>query len=84
MKDEVEQVKSNSLALELLTDYKIHNKRLVGIIKTILIMWFLTIGYLVYVLNDIGVEQTTTETYDMIQEIDDIDTINGNIINKGK
>ena len=84
MKDEVEEVKSNSLALELLTDYKIHNKRLFGIIITILIMWFLTIGYLVYVLNDIGVEETTTETYDITQEIEDIDTINGDIINKGK
>jgi hypothetical protein len=38
-------------------------------------MWFITIGYLVYVLNDIGIETST-------QEIQDIDTIeNSNITN---
>ena len=42
-------------------------------------MWFVTIGYLVYVLNDIGIEETTTET--TTQEITDVDTIeNSNIV----
>ena len=40
-------------------------------------MWFATIGYLVYVLNDIGVIEETT------QEITDFDTINGNVVNNG-
>ena len=39
-------------------------------------MWFATIGYLVYVLNDKGTETTT-------QEVTDIDSVDGNIVNKG-
>ena len=40
-------------------------------------MWFATIGYLVYILNDVGtIEEIST------QEIEDVDTIeNSNIIN---
>lgn len=67
-----------SLAMELINDYKKQNKRLFIIIIVILVMWLATIGYLVYVLNDIGViEETTT------QEITDFDTINGDVVNKG-
>ena len=39
-------------------------------------MWFLTIGYLVYVLNDVGTIETT-------QEISDVETIGGNVVNNG-
>lgn len=48
--------------MELLTDQKKQNKRQFIIILVILGMWFATIGYLVYVLNDIGTttEETTT------------------------
>ena len=64
------------LALELLSDYKKANKRQFIIIIIILVMWFLTIGYLVYTLNDIGTVETTT------QEISDVDSIdNSNIAN---
>lgn len=51
-------MKDSGLALELLADYKKVNKRQFIIIIVILIMWFLTIGYLVYVLNDIGTIET--------------------------
>lgn len=54
MKKEVQEVKEQSLAMELLSDYKKANKRQFIIILVVLIMWFITIGYLVYVLNDIG------------------------------
>lgn len=50
-----------SLAMEMLSDYKKANKRQFIIIIVILVMWFLTIGYLVYTLNDIGTIETTTE-----------------------
>ena len=51
---------------------KKQNKRMFIIILVVLGMWFATIGYLIYVLNDIGVETTTTtETVD----IDDVDNI---------
>lgn len=72
IKHEVHELQEQSLAFELLKDFKTQNKRQFIIILVILGMWFATIGYLVYILNDIGTETTTTtETYDM-------DTENGN------
>ena len=69
-------MKEKGLALELLNDYKRANKRQFIIIIILLVMWFLTIGYLVYTLNDIGTVETTT------QEISDVDSIdNSNIAN---
>lgn len=79
MKKEVEEIQEHSFAMELLKDQKKQNKRQFIIILVILGMWFATIGYLVYVINDIG---TTTEEI-TTQEITDFDTINGNIVNKG-
>ena len=70
-------MKNESFALELLRGYKTTNKRQFIIILVILAFWFLTIGYLVYILNDIGVIEETT------QEITDFDTINGNVVNNG-
>ena len=68
-------MKNNSLAMELLNDYKKTNKRQFIIILVILTMWFITIGYLVYILNDIGTIETT-------QEIQDVEAIqNSNITN---
>lgn len=71
-------MKSNSFALELIQDYKKQNKRQFIVILVILTMWFATIGYLVYLLNDIGVEETA-ETY--TQEITDVDSIENSTIN---
>ena len=62
--------------MELLSDFKKQNKRQFIIILVILALWFITIGYLVYVLNDIGVVETT-------QEVNDIETINGSVVNNG-
>lgn len=80
MKEEVKAVRNQSLAMELLSDYKKTNKRQFIIILVILAMLFLTICYLVYILNDIGVEETTTTT--KTQEVRDINTMdNSNIVN---
>ena len=76
VKKEVKELKEKSFALEMMGDYKKQNKRLFVIILIILTMWFATIGYLVYVLNDIGSVETT-------QEVTDFDTINGNVVNNG-
>ena len=76
MKKEVQEIQEQSFAMELLTDQKKQNKRQFITILVILGMWFATIGYLVYVLNDIGTETTT-------QEVTDIDRVDGNIVNKG-
>jgi len=73
-------LENDSFAMDLLKDYKRQNKRQFIIILVILAMWLVTIGYLVYVLNDIGV---VTETETSTQEVNDVDTVNGNIINKG-
>lgn len=61
MKKEVEKVQNETFALQILSDYKRQNKRQFIIILVILGMWFATIGYLVYVLNDIGTIETTQE-----------------------
>lgn len=53
-KKEVENIKEQSLAMEILQDYKKTNKRQFIVILVILGMWCATIGYLVYTLNDIG------------------------------
>ena len=73
------RIQQNSYTLEILKDYKTESKRLFIILIIVLSMWFLTIGYLVYVLNDTGTieEETTT------QEISDVETINGGVVNKG-
>lgn len=76
MKKEVQEIQEHSFAMELLTDQKKQNKRQFIIILVILGMWLATIGYLVYVLNDTNTETTT-------QEVTDIDSVDGNIINKG-
>lgn len=80
VKKEVDELKKESFAFEMLKDYKKQNKRL-------FVIWIITfialIGmtcYLVYLLNDI-----TTITDEYTQEISDIESIdNSNIINGGK
>lgn len=67
LKKEVKEIKEESFAMSMLKDYKKQNKRQFIIILVILSMWFATIGYLVYILNDIQVVETT-ETYDMSTE----------------
>lgn len=69
MKTELQEIKKEeeSFAMSMLKDYKKQNKRQFVIILVILSMWFVTIGYLVYILNDIQVVETT-ETYDMSTE----------------
>lgn len=84
MKKEVNELKEESFALEILKDYKNQNKRLFIIICILLGIIALFIGGIVYFVTnyDIGVENTTTElTGDGINNVDtniDGDVINGN------
>ena len=55
----VNAIEEQSFAMELLQDAKKTNKRLYIILIVVLCMWFATIGYLVYVLNDTGTIETT-------------------------
>lgn len=72
LKKELEQVKEQSFASEILSDYKKANKRQFATIIIILCMWFATIGYLIFVLNDIGYIEETID----INEVDKIDNSN--------
>lgn len=72
LKKELEEVRGQSFASEILSDYKKANKRQFATIIIILCMWFATIGYLVYILNDI---EYIEETID-IQEVEQIDNSN--------
>ena len=76
VKKDLEEVKNESFASEILKDYKKANKRQFIIILVILTMWFATIGYLIYILNDIGVIEET-------QTIENIDNIENSTIQNG-
>lgn len=68
--DNAERILKNSYALEIMRDYKQEAKRWFTALIVVLCMWFATIGYLVYVLNDIGtIEEDTIE----IQDVETID-----------
>ena len=62
LKKELEEVKEESLAMSLLSDYKKDKKRLFIIILVILSFWFATIGAFVYYINTTGYEEIITET----------------------
>ena len=70
-------IEKNSYALEFIKDYKHENRRLFIILIIILIMWFATIGYLIYIINDIGIDEEKTI------EIDDVSTIDNSHIKIG-
>ena len=77
-------MEETSLAWEMLQDAKKANKRQFIIILVILVMWFLTIGYLVYILNDIGTIETTTTVEQSDAENNNYIGNDGEIINGTK
>ena len=77
VRKDLEEVKNESFASEILSDYKKANKRQFVIILVILGMFTALLSYTIYLLNDIG----TIETTQTIEDIDSID--NSNIINNG-
>ena len=77
-------MENNSFAMDLLKDYKKQNKRQFIIILVILVMWYITIGYLVYVLNDIGTVETTTTVEQSNAENNNYIGNDGDIINGAK
>ena len=85
MKKEVKEVKGQSLAKEMLEDYKKQNKRLFIIIIVILCMLFTTGCYLVYILNDTGtIEETSTQEITDVDNIDSSNIVNGDYNGKDK
>lgn len=83
VKDTIKEIRKeneeNSFAMELLKGYKTANRRLFTIILVILAMWFMTIGYLVYILNDYEYSETSE-----IIDIDEVDTIDDSTIKIGE
>lgn len=73
------QIHQNSGALEILKDFKGDNKRLFAILIIVLFMWFSTIIYLVYVLNDINYVETNEKTQEIrdFNSIEQSDIVNG-------
>lgn len=55
-------MKNDSLAMELLNDYKKANKRLFILLLVVVSMWFITIGAFVYYINTTGYEVITEST----------------------
>lgn len=76
-------MEEKSLAMELISDYKRANKRLFIIVLVILSMWFTTIGYLVYLLNDMGTIETTQEIQD-VEKIENSNITNGDMYGEDK
>lgn len=76
MKKEVQEIQEQSFAMELLKDQKKQNKRQFIIILVILGMFTILLGYTIWLLTDIGTETTT-------QEVTDVDSVGGNIVNRG-
>lgn len=71
IRNEVHKLQEQSLALELLKDYKKQNKRQFIIILVILGMFTALLGYTIYLLNDFGVStETDTIDIDNVEEID--------------
>lgn len=89
IKQEVDEEKEQiGLATEIIQDYKKDNRILERNNKRLFIIWLITfmalidlLGYTIYLLNDIGTVETTTETY--TQDIDDTGDIDNSTINNG-
>lgn len=83
LKKEVQKEKEQvGLATEIIKSKTEQLKRKDFIIVLLIICWFITGAYLVYLLNDIGVEETTT-TEEYKQDIDDVGSIDNSNINNG-
>ena len=71
-KIEIQELKEQSIAMELLKDYKKTNKRLFIIWIITFIAFISLLGYTIYLLNDIGTIESDTDTID-IQDVESID-----------
>ena len=75
------EIHQNSGAIEILKDFKGDNKRLFVILIIVLIMWFSTIVYLVYVLNDYNTIYNREQEIDY-SSIEYSDIVNGDYYGK--
>ena len=78
LEKEIKEIQEESLAMSLLKDYKIQNKRQFIVILVILGMFTCLLSYTIWLLTDIGVS-TETDTID----IDNVDAIDNSHIKIG-
>lgn len=84
MKKEVQEVKNQGFAMELLKDARKTNKRMFIIIIILIIAFIGLLGYTIWLLNDIGVIETTTEVQQSDADNNNYIGNNGEIINGTK
>ena len=77
-KKEIKELKEHSLAWELYQDSKKANKRLFVIWIITFVAFILLLTYTIWLLNDISNVEVSTE---YTQDVSDIETVNGSIIN---
>lgn len=75
---EIQELKEQSLAMELLKDARKTNKRIFIVLVIVLCMWFATIGIFIYYINTTGYEEDIRE-----QTIEDIDNLDNTNITNG-
>ena len=70
VKKQIKEIKDNSDLIRILNIEDKTNKRLCWIITLLIILLAISVGYIIYLHNDIGTEVITeeTETYDMNTE----------------
>lgn len=62
VKEQLEEIKEQTFAMELLHDQRKQNKRQFIVILVILTMWFASIGLFIYYINTTGYEVVTEST----------------------
>lgn len=83
MRKDIEKMKEESLAYEMVKDARKQNKRLFTIWIITFIAFIGLLSYTIYLLNDIGYEEIVEETTEYTQEIEDNGDINDSYIING-
>ena len=82
MKKQVQAVREQSDLIRILAIEDRKNKRLCWLIALLIILLTLSLGYIIYLYNDIRTEETTT-TETTTQDIEDVDSIDNSYIING-
>ena len=82
IQNEINELKEQSFAMELLQDMRKTNKRMFVLLITVLIMWFATIGAFIYYINTVDYEEIT-ETAEVENESGNANACVGSNCNNG-
>lgn len=77
VKRELNEVREESFAMEILKDYKKTNKRMFVIWIITFASFLFLLGYTIYLLNDISTVEDLTQTIENIDSIDNSTISNG-------